>query len=283
MKNLRLTRIQVGIAGLVVMIGVALLFVLAFIRPLQAELNKTNDDAQQQEDYAKLNRTKAEKDLDDATAQKAVVKAQFDKIMETRMPKMDLSDPIAGMFRLWSYPREEGMLMDKWFKSSGAEVTGYSFPGFTSNLADPSVKILGPYQWNLSVQVKDFPSLLKWLEKIPKAPRFMVMQSVTIGGPRQPGQPLTASVPVTLYEWTKAAQTALETTKAPAAAAGGDTGGAAGGMGGGMGGGRGGGMGGGRGGGGGGMGGGRGGGMGGGRGGGGGGAGGGRGGMRGGG
>jgi type II secretory pathway component PulM len=243
-KNLRLTRIQVGIVGLVLMIGVAVLFALAFIRPMQAELNKTKDDAQQQEDYAKTNRTKAQKDLESATAQKAIVKGQFDKIMETRMPKVNLSDPIAGMFRLWSYPREEGMLMDKWFKSSGATVNGYSFAGFTSSLADPNVKILGPYQWNLSVQVKDFPSLLKWLEKIPKAPRFMVMsQGVTIGGPRQPGQPLNASVPVTVYEWTKAAQTALEALRAPVAAAG-DTGGAAGapggGMGGGMGGGRGG-------------------------------------------
>ncbi len=85
--------------------------------------------------------------------------------------------------------------------------------------------MLGPWSWNLSVQVRDFASLLKWLEKLPTAPRFMVMQSVTIGGPRQPGQPLNASVPVVLYEWTKAAQTALQTpVVAPAAV--GETGGA---------------------------------------------------------
>ena len=246
MKNLRLTRVQVGIAGPVVMIGIVIVCWLAFFRPMNAELTKTNQNAEEQETYAKANRPKFQGELDSATDQKTIVKSQFDKIMETRMPKVDLSDPIAGMFRLWRYPREEGMLMDRWFKSSGAEVSGYSFPGFTTSLADPNVKVLGPYQWNLSVQVRDFPSLLKWLVKIPKAPRFLVMQSVTIGGPRQPGQPLTASVPVTLYEWTKAAETSLEATVAPAAAAGG-AGGAAGpaGGGGGMGGGGRGGMGGG--------------------------------------
>ena len=245
MKHLRLTRLQVGIAGFVVLVGVFLLFALAFIRPLMAEIGKTEGDAETQEAYVKTNGPKAVKDLEEANHQKKIVKAQFDKIMEARMPKIDLSDPIAGMFRLWTFPREEGQLMDKWFRSSGAQVSGYSFPGFTSNLADPNVKVLGPYQWNLTVQTRDFPELLKWLEKLPKAPRFMVMQSVTIGGARQPGQPLTASVPVTLYEWTKAAEVALETARVAGAAAGGTApGGAApGGAGAGGAGGRGGGMG----------------------------------------
>jgi hypothetical protein len=210
---------------------------------MRAAIKKVNDDALANKQYVEQNEPKAKKALLAAEAQEAIVKGQFDKIMKTRMPaNADFSDPLAGMFKLWTFPREEGMVIDKWFKSSGAEVSGYSFPAYGSqvDLNLPNVKVMPPLNWNLTVQTRDFSSLMKWLEKLPKAPRFLVMGSVTVGGPRQPGQPLTASVPVTLYEWTKAAQTALDApVAAPAAggAAGAGAAGAAGAAGGGMGGG----------------------------------------------
>ncbi len=42
---------------------------------------------------------------------------------------------------------------------------------------------------------------MRWLTTIPKAPRLMVLQSVTIPGGRAPEEPLTANVTVTVYEW----------------------------------------------------------------------------------
>ena len=219
MKQMRLTRLQVGIAGLAVMVGLAALFLLAFIRPLKAQIKTTNENAQTQDSYARTNGPKAEKDLAQAKQREAVVMARFDSIMENRMPSVNLTDPIAGMFRLWRLPREEGVLIDNWFRSSGAVVSGYSFPAFPSTPADSSIKVLPAQSWGLSVQVRDFPQLLEWLQKIPKAPRFMVMQSVNIQGPRQPGQPLMASVPVVLYEWTAEAEKAVKAqASAPAAA-----------------------------------------------------------------
>jgi hypothetical protein len=244
-KHFRINRIQVGIAGLVVLVGIAALYLLAFVKPMAAKIKKINDDALANKQFVEQNESKAKAALLAAEAQESVVKAQFDKVMKTRMPaNADFSDPLAGMFKLWTFPREEGMVIDKWFKSSGAEVSGYSFPAYGSqvDLNLPNVKVMPPLNWNLTVQTRDFPSLLKWLDRFPKAPRFLVMGSVVIGGPRQPGQPLTASIPVTLYEWTKAAQTALEAPAVAPAAAGagaaGDTGLGGGGMrGGGMGGG----------------------------------------------
>jgi hypothetical protein len=60
---------------------------------------------------------------------------------------------------------------------------------------------------------------MDWLRKLPEAPRFMVLQSVSIQGSRQPGQPLLASVPVTLYMWTGVTP-APTTVAAPAAGTG---------------------------------------------------------------
>ena len=225
MKQLRLTRIQVGGAGLAVLIGVAALFFLGFIRPRSADIARVRKVADDEKAYAATNGPKAKQALAAAKLREGVVKVQFDQIMKTRMPSVDLSDPIAGMFRLWRLPHEEGLVIDQWFRSTGAVVSGYSFPAFGTLPADPGLKVLPTQTWNLSVQVRDFPQLLEFLPKLTKAPRFMVMGDVTVQGPRQPGQPLTATLPVTLYEWTKAAQTALE---APGGAAAGPAGGAAG-------------------------------------------------------
>lgn len=134
------------------------------------------------------------------------------------MPEIDLTDPIGGMVRLWYFPEEEQQLMEGWFASTGAQVVGLGYPTFGLDLADPQMAMFDPLSWNLTVQVKDFPELLEWLKKLPEAPRLMVMHSVAVQGPRQPGQPLVASIPVTLYMWTGAAAPAAGGE--PAAAAG---------------------------------------------------------------
>lgn len=216
MKQMRLTRLQVLVGGLVVVVGIAALFLLAFIRPQMQKIRQLEQEAEENEQYARAEGPKAKKDLEEAERRESVVAARFDHIMETRMPDVDLSDPIAGMFRLWRLPQEEGAIIDRWFRTSGAQVSGYSFPAFGTTPADPNMRVLPPQNWTLAVQVPDFQSLLKWLRKLPTAPRFMVMQSVTIQGPRQPGQPLQATVPVTLYEWTKAAKTAVAASPQPA-------------------------------------------------------------------
>ncbi len=51
--------------------------------------------------------------------------------------------------------------------------------------------------------VKNYADLQRWLLTIPKAPRLMVLNSVTIPGGRPPEGSLTADVSVTLYEWLK--------------------------------------------------------------------------------
>jgi hypothetical protein len=123
--------------------------------------------------------------------------------MATRMPKdLEFSDEIGSMIRMWYFPEQEQELMQRWFASTGAEVSGWGFPTFGLERHDPTRRMLDPLSWNLTVTVKDFPTLLEWLQKLPEAPRFMQLGSVSVHGPRQPGQRLTASVPVTVYMWT---------------------------------------------------------------------------------
>lgn len=205
MKQIRLTRIQVLIAGAAVAVGLAVLFFLLFIRPVNGKTSRINGRAAEEEAVAaQLSTVVAQ--LANAEEEETEVTAQYEEIMETRMPDISLEDPLVAMFDLWHLPAEEGEVIQRWFDSTGARVEGYSFPAFGTAPPPQTWRMLPPLNWNLTVQVEDFPALLEWLPKIPEAPRFLELHTVTIQGSRQPGQPLVASIPVTLYLWTKGYQ-----------------------------------------------------------------------------
>ncbi len=201
----RITRIQVAIAWLVIAAGLAVVFVIMFITPQRKKIQQVAE-ARDAAQTAAAKRPSYEKALADAKAAAAGVNAKFDKIMTERMPKLDFSDPIAATVRMWDFQDEEQRLMDRWFASTGARVSGYGFQGWgtamPASFPRADIQMLDPQNWNLTVETKDFPTFLDWLLKLPKAPRFMVMGNITVSGPREAGQPLIASVPVTLYEWT---------------------------------------------------------------------------------
>ena len=94
-----------------------------------------------------------------------------------------------------------------------------------SSFPDSSTRMLDPLSWNLTVQVKSLDALFDWLMLLPKAPRFMVLQSVTIQGPHGPGQPVVAQIPVTLYQWTGVEPAAVSVASGTAAGTGGAGGG----------------------------------------------------------
>jgi len=201
----RITRIHVLIVGLALAVGVAVLFLIVLIPPRKQELSRILGRAEEAEAYA-AKRPSVEQNLESEQKRETEVTQKYKDILDHRMPKIDLTDPITATMRLWDLPAEEEGLMARWFASTGAQVSGFAFQtwptAMPSSFPDPNMRILPPLNWNLSVQVKDFPALMEWLRKLPKAPRFMVLQSVTIQGYHQRGQPLLANVPVTLYEWT---------------------------------------------------------------------------------
>ena len=201
----RITRIQVAIVGLALAVGVALVFTIILISPQKKKISRAIGEAELAEEIGRT-RPAVEQQLADAEAMQEEVGARYKKIMDERMPKLDFTDPIASTLRMWDLGAEEQKVMDQWFASTGATVTGYSFPswgtGMPSSFPNASAKMLDPLSWNLTVQVKSLDALFDWLMLLPKAPRFMVMQSVTIQGPHRPGEPLVAQIPVTLYQWT---------------------------------------------------------------------------------
>ena len=219
----RITRIQVLIGGVILIVAVAIAFFLSVIKPQRAAIAKSVEDAEWYWAEAAA-RPKLEQDLLDAHEQGEVVTEQYQEILDTRMPDIDLGDPIAATLRMWDLYEEEQDVMSRWFNSSGAQVVGYGFPtwptAMPSSFPDPNMVMLAPQSWNLDVQVQDFPKLLEWLQKIPEAPRFMVMQSVTIQGSHSPDDPLTATIPVTLYQWTGVEPTAGAAPAATATATG---------------------------------------------------------------
>jgi hypothetical protein len=224
----RVSRVQVAIAGIAVLAGIAVVFLFVFIRPQRAAIGTATTQAEASEEYA-AKRPAVEAQIEQAKATEEEVNAKYEKILDERMPKLDFTDPITGTLRMLDLPEEELRVMDEWFASTGARVTGYSFPGWGTNMPgsfpDTTRLTLDPLSWNLTVEVEDFPALLEWLLKIPEAPRFMELQSVTVQGPRNPGQPLVVQVPVTLYQWTgvepaAASVASTETTGAGSAARG---------------------------------------------------------------
>jgi hypothetical protein len=122
----RITRIQVLVVGAAIIVGVAILFLLILINPQMKEIADTLKAAEDNRQFAQGydDRVAAR---DAATAEEERITAEWDKIMESRMPEIDLSDPVAATLRLWELPAEEEALMTRWFDSSGAVVTGYSF------------------------------------------------------------------------------------------------------------------------------------------------------------
>jgi len=225
-RQLRVTRSQVGIAGLVLAVAIAALFGVLFIRPLMAKTEQRKASTTAEEAEA-AKRPSVENQLAEATLEEARISEDYNEIMDNRMPEVSLADPVAAMMRLWDLPREEGLLIDKWFAGSGARVSGYGFPAFPTTLPNQSRRVLDPLSWSLRVEVNDFQALLRWLRKIPEAPRLMLIRGLTIQGSRQPGQPLTVDVPITMYLWTQDYVRAAAAVAAPQA--GGRMGGAGGG------------------------------------------------------
>lgn len=221
MRQFRLTQIQVLGAGAAVIVGIALLFLFMFIFPMSKKIAKTNTNAQGIEDENRTARPKAEKALAEAKRLEVEVTKKYDEIFEKRMPKVNLSDRITGMLELaYDVPRREGLLIERWFNSTGAQVSGYSFPSFsTTNLPDPNMTALPELNWNLSVTARNLPHFLEWLQTFPKAPRLMEVTGISLPGMRQPGTPFQAGVQVRLYELLKPSPAAAASAAAAAAAA----------------------------------------------------------------
>ena len=174
----RINRIHVLTAGLALAVGVAALFLTVFIRPQQQTIAAAVARAEEAEAYAKK-RPSVEQQLENEQKREKEVTQKYGAISGTRMPKIDLTDPVGATLRMWDLPTEEEGLMSRWFASTGAQVTGYGYQlwptSMPSSFPDPTMLILPPLSWNLSVQVKDFPTLMDWLRKLPEAPRFMVL------------------------------------------------------------------------------------------------------------
>jgi hypothetical protein len=227
----RITRIQVLGVWVILVAAIALLFFFMVITPQRKAIKSTNDQAEAAEAEA-AKRPAAERALETAKKAEAEVTLKYQKILDTRMPKLDFGDPIASTVRMWDFADEEQRLMDKWFASTGARVSGYGFnqwgTAMPASFPKPDWPQLDPQNWNLTVEVKDFTELLNFLLKLPQAPRFMVMQTVTIAGPRESGQPLVATIPVTLYEWTGVLPSSVGAAATGAGTAAGGAGGSAG-------------------------------------------------------
>jgi hypothetical protein len=203
LKQMRLRPYQVLAAGGVIAAAIVLLFLFVLIRPRTQQTQRDLNAALAEEEYASTNRPIAERNLVKAQAEERRVNDKYDEIMETRMPDISLQDPLAAMFRLWDFPREEGQLMESWLASTGAQVSSISLPSFGTAPPNPNMRVLPPVDWSLSVSVKDLPTFFEWLKMIPEAPRFLLLRNVRLGGSRQPGTPLSAGVDVTLYLWTQ--------------------------------------------------------------------------------
>lgn len=229
MKQFRIKRIHVLAAGLAVAAAVVMIFLMSFVKPLQKDIGKIQNQINSEQDIASQ-RSAAEKALADQNAIKVQVDAKYDQIVKTRMPKFPLDlDPVAQMMYMWHFPQKEGELIDRWFRSTGVPVSGYSFPAYTTSVPNLNVPFLAPLNWNLAITVKDLPDLYRFLALIPKAPRFLQLNGISVGGARSPGQPLNANVSVTLYEWVQGAPSGAAAPAAPATGGGGGRGGGGGG------------------------------------------------------
>lgn len=219
MKRFRIQRLHVLLVGLLLSAGVVVLFVFMFITPLRKTIKTTKDEIAKQQEIIDQ-RQPYEQQLRSAQEEKLRVDAAYDAVMHARMPTFPFKpDELASSYFMWDFAARETGLMDDWFRRTGAQVTGYSFPTWpaltpTSTLEQAA---LPPLTWNLSVTVRDYADLQRWLLTIPKAPRLMALQSVSIPSARGPGQPLTANVQVIVYEWL--AGPGLGAVSAPAAGA----------------------------------------------------------------
>jgi hypothetical protein len=195
----RITRLHVLLVGAGVFVAIALIFTLAFILRTRKDISNAKRRTAESEAQIVPMQT-LEKELADVEDKERQVAADYDDIMRTRMPSLEFVEPVSSMMRMLYFSDEELQLMRDWFADSGAEVSGLSYPTFGLERPDPNRKVIS-LPWTLSVTVDDLPALLEWLQKLPEAPRFIDVESVAIHGPRNPGSPLTATVPVTLYMW----------------------------------------------------------------------------------
>ena len=204
MKRFRITRLHILVAGLLLSAGVVALFVFMFVKPLKQTIADTQGQIDKLQETIKQ-MPKYQADLAQATADKAVVESKYDAIQKARMPSFPFKgDDLASMMYMWDFSAKEYALMENWFNSTGAlAVTGYDFPSWGFNIPTDrlNASALPMQTWTLSVTVKDLADLGRWLQTIPKAPRLMALQSVTIPSGRGPEEPLTAQVIVNVYEW----------------------------------------------------------------------------------
>ena len=194
---MRLTRIHVLIIGLLVVVGLAIAFGIAYARP---QLKKLSDTEQQVETQRGVAETMLSELQELATAQADLeLKDQQTYAYMVRMPQID-TNQYQAMIDLWkeySSVLGGGPMMARYVASQhGVQPIAFSLPSapITPLSSQPPV-ILVPVN-DFAVRADDLPSLIAFLRAISKAPRMASISNVTINGT---SPMLIASMPLSVY------------------------------------------------------------------------------------
>jgi hypothetical protein len=193
---MRFSRLHVLIIGLVVIVGLLIAFVMAYVRPQLKVLADTKTQVEDQKTIAETMLVKL-KGLADAQADFEAKEAQVYAYM-TRMPNLS-TDRYEAMVGLWrEYAGTAGPIMVGYIahRPGIRQVTGFSLPPAPTTPLDPTIRIILVPVEDFSVRAASLPDTIQFLRDISAAPRMATISNVTIEG-SSPN--LAVTMPLTMY------------------------------------------------------------------------------------
>jgi hypothetical protein len=214
-----LNRIHVLAIALIVIVGIAAAFFMGLMKPRQGKINDLTANIATEETKA-AERPKVQAKLDKAREDKAAAEARWSAVMDAKMSHISLKDPHKAMFELNAEsPTYAPQIISAINSDPGVRFTGSMAFGGVGWSPPSQAMQQRVFNQTISLRVKDFPTLLEWLQQTERLPRIMRLGgSITITGP---SPNIDVSIPGTFYiHYRDARPAAAKTASAGGRAAG---------------------------------------------------------------
>jgi hypothetical protein len=206
MKLSKLTRKQVIIIGIVLLVVIAAAGAFALIKPANERLQqaiKDRDDAKHWAGMLADKRTENDK----AVADHKLAEARLNSIYRTKMPYISLKDPVQALGALWIEYGNSGMgpRLTSWVHSAGVFGGGVKLPDVRNDPPPQDTKEVAVTIDSFEVLAGSYSGLISFLNATTNMPRLGSITKLTVTATTNeiPSPPLKAAVPMTVYLWTR--------------------------------------------------------------------------------
>ena len=200
MKLSRLTRKQVIVIGIVILVVIAAGGYFALIKGSSERYHN----AVKERNYARAETQQVPRlklDHERTLQEHGRAERRLDAIYRAKMPDISVKDPVEALGRLWVEYGDHGMgpLLEKWVRGTGNGVGTIELPDVRTDPPPQDTKEIAVDLDKFAIATKSFPTLLAFLRATGNMPRLGSIKKVKVTGS---SPVLGVEAPMTVYLWT---------------------------------------------------------------------------------